>query len=407
MDSTAAASMNMLGAIGSAAINAGEKRESQHRAYKYQKWLNEQLNDFQKQLWQMQWDATNAYNLPTAQIQRLMDAGINPALDFNNGSTPNPAAVPSASSASAPSPGPSIGADFGNIGSAFMANKKVASDIAVNDSIVAKNEADARAAEADAGLNESRRTGVDIANDVNNASKDVLINSRRLSYLQDQLDYSLGLNRLSRDNLDTSLYGVTKSLDIAQKRLDVDNAAVAYDRTLTEIDLMEERKALTRAEANLVRQRARVSAVDAYFAEFRRNAHIEADSDRELFDSLVDEMYNEAMSSLVESSTEVSEANLAQSYLNQYGDRLNELKFKRERAEMNDIRFRKWTSLVGSLSGVAGAVISRGGTVEAARIRSAAMRANRATARRFSLDGSNQRLKYHSFDYDDENFPIF
>ena len=61
---------------------------------KTNKQMNDDNNQLQMDLWNQQkeydykmWQENNAYNTPTAQVQRLKDAGINPALALGNIST--------------------------------------------------------------------------------------------------------------------------------------------------------------------------------------------------------------------------------------------------------------------------------------------------------------------------------
>lgn len=73
-----------------------------HNKEMYQQQLSDNwdfYNDQKKQTWDM-WNATNEYNSPIAQVDRLRSAGLNPQLAINSGST---ASVASSSSASSPS----------------------------------------------------------------------------------------------------------------------------------------------------------------------------------------------------------------------------------------------------------------------------------------------------------------
>lgn len=46
---------------------------------------NEKNRQYAERMWRMNFDANNAYNSPTAQMQRLKDAGLNPHLAFEQG----------------------------------------------------------------------------------------------------------------------------------------------------------------------------------------------------------------------------------------------------------------------------------------------------------------------------------
>lgn len=87
-----------------------------------------------------QWHRENEYNLPKNQVQRLVDAGINPR---------SPGAVTSAPSASSPqaanadyqSPLSNVAGDLQNIVQLFMSAKQMEKDLEVKDSEIQKNNA--------------------------------------------------------------------------------------------------------------------------------------------------------------------------------------------------------------------------------------------------------------------------
>ena len=67
----------------------------QKKAFEYQKQLQQMQNDwqaqqnqkamdFQRQNWKEQFNMTNEYNSPSASVQRLISAGLNPAGALNN-----------------------------------------------------------------------------------------------------------------------------------------------------------------------------------------------------------------------------------------------------------------------------------------------------------------------------------
>lgn len=91
------------------------------RSWQEQTWLQHFLSEneeyanrlaLQQQNWQSQFDITNAYNSPSAQMARLRAAGVNPSAMLNNSglaSLGQSAATPSASSATAPNGVPFAG----------------------------------------------------------------------------------------------------------------------------------------------------------------------------------------------------------------------------------------------------------------------------------------------------------
>lgn len=98
--------------IGAAASTGGNiiqnrgSKGSQKRAYNYQRQLNEQSNEMARQNYFDMFDYEAAYNTPQRQMQRLMEAGINPyvaASEVGQGVSETSVGAPSAPSGSAPS----------------------------------------------------------------------------------------------------------------------------------------------------------------------------------------------------------------------------------------------------------------------------------------------------------------
>lgn len=78
-----AAAISAAAGIGGGIMQNRGSRGSQRRAYNYTRMLNEQQNQYAIENWNKQ----NEYNLPKNIVQRLKDAGINPAMYLNgNGS---------------------------------------------------------------------------------------------------------------------------------------------------------------------------------------------------------------------------------------------------------------------------------------------------------------------------------
>ena len=77
-----------IGALGGIFGNIGARRqqeEAEQRQYNYARGLARYQNDMNMQNWQTIFNATNQYNTPLANMQRLKDAGINPHLGFGQG----------------------------------------------------------------------------------------------------------------------------------------------------------------------------------------------------------------------------------------------------------------------------------------------------------------------------------
>lgn len=108
LDAAVAATGQMLGSATSLTTTK--------KAYKANKKLLQQQNDFNYRMWQ----EANAYNAPSQQVQRLRDAGINPVSAYGNITSTSPTVARAAST-------PSMQAytGFGDMGasSALSANE--------------------------------------------------------------------------------------------------------------------------------------------------------------------------------------------------------------------------------------------------------------------------------------------
>lgn len=87
---------NMLGSVGGSVVSAGLGMLDSHLSRRY----NERMIDKQNAWNLAQWHRENAYNAPSAVVQRLKNANINPALAYMNGASFAPAATSPQSGAS-------------------------------------------------------------------------------------------------------------------------------------------------------------------------------------------------------------------------------------------------------------------------------------------------------------------
>lgn len=79
--------------LGTAVYNSIAARRSQQRSFRHNRQMSEMAYGHDLEMWNRQsewnramWDAQNEYNTPSAQKQRLLDAGLNPALMYGNAS---------------------------------------------------------------------------------------------------------------------------------------------------------------------------------------------------------------------------------------------------------------------------------------------------------------------------------
>lgn len=108
-----AAALGATVATGTAIANYLSNRSSNAKSFKQQKELLKSEQDYNTDMW----NKTNQYNLPTAQMQRLRDAGLNPYLVMSGGSEIGSAS--SVNSPSAPS-SPVTPMDWSSVGSNFQ-----------------------------------------------------------------------------------------------------------------------------------------------------------------------------------------------------------------------------------------------------------------------------------------------
>lgn len=87
----------VIGGVSSLFGNLGanrRQREQESRQYNYNRALATHQNNMNQENWQYQFNATNQYNTPIAQMQRLKEGGINPHMAFSKGGGQNTATAP-------------------------------------------------------------------------------------------------------------------------------------------------------------------------------------------------------------------------------------------------------------------------------------------------------------------------
>lgn len=138
------------GGIASLGSQLFGSNNDQRKAFEYQKQLQQMQNDwqaqqnqkamdFQRQNWKEQFNMTNEYNSPTASVQRLISAGLNPAGALNNAGNTS-ASVGGMQGIANGSPVGSVGAP---IASLSIDNRKAISDMIASMSGSARNTAEA------------------------------------------------------------------------------------------------------------------------------------------------------------------------------------------------------------------------------------------------------------------------
>lgn len=362
----------------------------QEDAQRFNASMQEDAQEWQLRLWQMQ----NEYNLPIKQIERYLQAGINPSLVFGKGLSSTAAPVPH-------SPMASSGVGHAPVNQpGFLAAQQarlIDSQIAVNESVKDKNEADAESARSDSELTETRNRIETVQARIIESAEEVLKDNKQLENRILVLEEQLLGNKKTRDDIYTSQYA--HQLDLQTENMELNNRKLEreFDLLAAEIDLSVARGKLTRAQANEVGLRAQILVVDRYMAQWeynmtrkqRESIYGNADSprvDSTAFQQLVEEAKGEIANRL--SRCVVNEQVLRNDYQfeTKYGalDRFYRYELKRRGANLE--RAQMYYGAIGAVSGVASAVITRGGS---SRVAGAASRARRETDMRFGYSGNN------------------
>lgn len=206
----------------------------------YQIGLMNHQNDQQLKMWNLQ----NEYNSPSAQVQRLRDAGLNPALVYGNGNALTPASSMSAASGSA-----SGGSAPSNSGSSVSMPKSN-----LMQSYLMSIQGDSYRA----GI---RRTEEDIQVLREQANK---LRTEQLLDLANVDARKLG-NRLLRDTFDEEVKRVRIANEESQQRIAQSQSTEAVNyKTLEEIDARIAEKA---AHVRSLDASSRLSHVTAYMQE--------------------------------------------------------------------------------------------------------------------------------------------
>lgn len=250
-----------------------ESRRQQKQQHKYNKELMKLSQDWQLYMWNL----ANEYNLPKNEIQRLIDAGINPALAFNNGGA-SAAPVPSSPESSA-----SIG-QLPNLSNPVLSGQQaevMAAQLEVAESTANKQNAEADAARAAAGESASRKSLNEQELSIRSdpafisamAERPGLLNEiYKLDRLTKDLDYSFSLatygNRVESSDVDLS----RNKLGFVSDAFQVRNLDRVYRKLGAEISYLESGSDRERAQAAVLSQLLDIRAGDALMGTLRREA---------------------------------------------------------------------------------------------------------------------------------------
>lgn len=199
-----------LGAIGSIFSNNSQKKENQ-RNREFTEYMYDRQYDNNIKLWNMQ----NKYDLPSAQKQRLLDAGLNADLMYSGkGVSPSPnlqAAV-----AGSPSSGSLPG--YGGVAEAFNQGRLLDAQI--------------RNIDADTKKKESEIVGQGYQNEIlkTDASFEAAIKSGQVNVLGVQVDFSnsqIEVNKATVPKLRQEVINLQKSVEVMNSNIDEASERIA------------------------------------------------------------------------------------------------------------------------------------------------------------------------------------
>lgn len=199
-----------LGAIGSIFSNNSQKKENQ-RNREFTEYMYDRQYDNNIKLWNMQ----NKYDLPSAQKQRLLDAGLNADLMYSGkGVSPSPnlqAAV-----AGSPSSGSLPG--YGGVAEAFNQGRLLDAQI--------------RNIDADTKKKESETEGQGYQNEIlkTDASFEAALKSGQVKVLGVQVDFSnsqIEVNKATVPKLRQEVINLQKSVEVMNSNIDEASERIA------------------------------------------------------------------------------------------------------------------------------------------------------------------------------------
>lgn len=205
--------LNLLGGLGSSFASAAYNAKEAQKDRDFQKSMYEQQVHDNLKFWSMQ----NSYNLPSAQLQRLQDAGLNPLLMYGEGGISGNLA------SQAPQPGT---APHGSTARANFSNPMDVANIGLVQAQADALRAEAESKRQDVKESEERTFGQSIANEVAWRTKDaqVAIAHRNVDRVNQEIEWlatqDFALTNMTASNLDN----IASMIDFRQKYYDLDFA---------------------------------------------------------------------------------------------------------------------------------------------------------------------------------------
>lgn len=203
------AGLNFLGGLGTNQMNAQFNAEEAQKNRDFQKEMYERQYEDNIKFWNMQ----NEYNLPSAQLARLREAGLNPLLAYGEGSLSGNIASQAPQSAQAPN------------GAQASVNMRNPVDMAN----LAMLEAQIENIKADTANKKEETFGKSIQNEVDWRTRDakVAIQNKNVQFLDQQIEW-LATQDFALTNITAAnLADIASMIEYRQKYYDLDEARVA------------------------------------------------------------------------------------------------------------------------------------------------------------------------------------
>lgn len=281
-----------LGAIGSIFSNKAQVKENQ-RNRDFTEYMYDKQYDNNIKLWNMQ----NKYDMPSAQKQRLIDAGLNPDLMYSGkGVSPSPnlqaAVAGSASTGNLPG--------YGGIADAFNQGRLV-------DSQLRLSEAQAKNLEADSALKDSQRIG------------NLIDNSFKSEFWFETIDKLRADNKLSTREADYLGYKMQESIETI-KKLRAETDVILSEAEIKKIDAAVY-KELTDLKLSIEHSREAIATFEAdnWYDSFKaRIKNLEQSTESMRVSSVIDEFASTIMQPLAEFTKNNPNAALTLEYFEKF-----------------------------------------------------------------------------------------
>lgn len=246
-EALAAASMNTMGNIGAGYITAAANKRGAKEAAKYNERAQERAYEQNIAMWNM----ANAYNTPAAQVQRLRDAGLSPALMY--GSSANTGNAPSAPEYQASMVSPTtyhFDNPFSGSSSAYMAAKSYS----LQESKILNDMA-----------NENARTSILAARDARDSGVyDYVVEAARLR--NDKLVQEMQINERTQARLDAQ-FNFTMALENAKLGLSKSQLSLAERQFTHLLDKYEDELNLAVEEWTIKHNEGKLKEIQAKIAQ--------------------------------------------------------------------------------------------------------------------------------------------